>query len=520
MKARRRWTLPFLTLLVLVLLVSAGGRTPALDAIAGDELSPVATFDDAATATPSVTPSPTPTPSATPIPSPSSTTPPSPTAVQSCRVLAVGCAARVATGATRINVRATPSLSGTIVGTVAAGVVGTIIDGPRSASGYTWWRVAYPGVTGWSAGSLLTPAGPPPTATATRTPTATRTSTATRTPTATATWTPTATPTLAPWETPPTSTPTATHSPTRMPTPTAAGRACTTLAIGCTARITTGTAVSVRSSASTGGTLLLSLPAGETVAVVGGSTVRAGVTWWQVRSGGVYGWVVASRLALAGGSPTLAVTGGSAAISITRGPAGSGQIAITIDCGGARGYAEEMLDVLADRGVHATFFVTGEWAQANPDLIVRMAEEGHLIANHSFSHRSFTSTASSATYPPATSTLQRQAELTTTDAVVQQIAGVSTAPWFRAPYGEVNASVFADIGAIGYRYSFHWSCDSFGWNGYTATQVYNRCGPTQTAGAIVMLHAAASGDAGALGRLIDTYRARGLEPVTLAAWYP
>ena len=49
-------------------------------------------------------------------------------------------------------------------------------------------------------------------------------------------------------------------------------------------------------------------------------------------------------------------------------------------------YTEQLLDGLKERGVKATFFVTGEHAALHPDIIRRMSEEGHLIGNHTYTH--------------------------------------------------------------------------------------------------------------------------------------
>ncbi|MDE6518500.1 MAG: polysaccharide deacetylase family protein, partial [Acetatifactor sp.] len=62
------------------------------------------------------------------------------------------------------------------------------------------------------------------------------------------------------------------------------------------------------------------------------------------------------------------------------------RIAITFDDGPHPRYTEQLLDGLKERGVHATFFVTGEHAELHPDIIKRMQEEGHLIGNHTYSH--------------------------------------------------------------------------------------------------------------------------------------
>ena len=71
-----------------------------------------------------------------------------------------------------------------------------------------------------------------------------------------------------------------------------------------------------------------------------------------------------------------------------------GAIALTFDTeiprgGEARQTVNEILDVLAQEHVRTTFFVVGTWARANPEVLRRIADEGHEIANHSFDHRAF-----------------------------------------------------------------------------------------------------------------------------------
>ena len=49
-------------------------------------------------------------------------------------------------------------------------------------------------------------------------------------------------------------------------------------------------------------------------------------------------------------------------------------------------YMEQLLDRSKERGVVATFFVTGEHAELHPDIIERMVDEGHIIGNRTYSH--------------------------------------------------------------------------------------------------------------------------------------
>ena len=70
-------------------------------------------------------------------------------------------------------------------------------------------------------------------------------------------------------------------------------------------------------------------------------------------------------------------------------------VALTFDDGPVQGTAE-LLDVLAEKGAKATFFVVGSNAAAQPDLLARMVEEGHVVGNHTEDHPDLTKLDSSA----------------------------------------------------------------------------------------------------------------------------
>ena len=66
---------------------------------------------------------------------------------------------------------------------------------------------------------------------------------------------------------------------------------------------------------------------------------------------------------------------------------GRNQIALTINVDWGEEYLPGMLKIMEERGVKATFFVTGQWAMKNKDLLKTMAEKGHEIGNHIYSHQ-------------------------------------------------------------------------------------------------------------------------------------
>ncbi|CAM5347105.1 Polysaccharide deacetylase family protein OS=Streptomyces tendae OX=1932 GN=GUR47_03805 PE=4 SV=1 [Streptomyces tendae] len=68
-------------------------------------------------------------------------------------------------------------------------------------------------------------------------------------------------------------------------------------------------------------------------------------------------------------------------------------LVLTFDDGPHPEYTPEILDTLAKYEVRATFFVCGEMADYNGDLLTRMADEGHTVGNHTWSHPLLTSSA-------------------------------------------------------------------------------------------------------------------------------
>ena len=62
-------------------------------------------------------------------------------------------------------------------------------------------------------------------------------------------------------------------------------------------------------------------------------------------------------------------------------------IALTFDQGYENGYTTPILDTLKEKGVRAVFFLTGHYVRSQPELVQRMIDEGHILGNHSDSHK-------------------------------------------------------------------------------------------------------------------------------------
>lgn len=124
------------------------------------------------------------------------------------------------------------------------------------------------------------------------------------------------------------------------------------------------------------------------------------------------------------------------------------KIAITFDDGPHPSYTEQLLDGLKERGVVATFFVTGEHAQLHPDIIRRMQEEGHLIGNHTYSHIQLTR---------ANREVFKE-ELIKTNEILKNITGEEV-QYVRPPYGSWDKSFEKELNM----FPVLWTVDPLDW---------------------------------------------------------
>jgi len=198
---------------------------------------------------------------------------------------------------------------------------------------------------------------------------------------------------------------------------------------------------------------------------------------------------------------------GSPALVIRKGDAGRKIVAFSFDAGADAGFASQILDTLAANGIHASFGMTGRWAERYPELLQRIVREGHHLINHTYDHASMTGATTKTT--PLTRE-QRWEELDRTEAIIMQLTGATTKPYFRPPYGAYDASVNEDVGGRGYAYNVLWTVDSRGWMGATVGAIIQRCLEKAEPGAIYVFHVgSASQDGPALQAVIDGLRAQG-----------
>jgi peptidoglycan/xylan/chitin deacetylase (PgdA/CDA1 family) len=194
---------------------------------------------------------------------------------------------------------------------------------------------------------------------------------------------------------------------------------------------------------------------------------------------------------------------------VLRGPADRPYVSLVINAGSGYPPAEELLDILAARGVKTTFFLMGWWAEKNPDLVRRIHAEGHEIASHGYREYDLTLVSDAAV----------RADLEHAEAVLSGITGITTRPLWSPSAGYRDARVRSIAAGLGYR-PILWTQDSGDWReDATANGVLRQALAGAVPGAIIVMHLDSpqrrAATAAILGTLIDTLRARGLEPVTI-----
>ncbi len=210
---------------------------------------------------------------------------------------------------------------------------------------------------------------------------------------------------------------------------------------------------------------------------------------------------------------------------IRRGGETPGKIALTFDDGPSPDWTPKILDILKEKGVHATFFIIGENGAAHPRLVQRILAEGHDLGNHTFTHPNLGETPDSVA----------GVEINATQRLIEALTGRSTR-LFRPPYfGDAEPTSAQEIAPmevaekLGYL-TVGLKIDPDDWQKPAADQIVERVLAQATdpdpekRGQIVLLHDAGgdrSSTVEALPKVIDALRAKGLEFATvsdLAKW--
>jgi polysaccharide deacetylase family sporulation protein PdaB len=192
---------------------------------------------------------------------------------------------------------------------------------------------------------------------------------------------------------------------------------------------------------------------------------------------------------------------------IYMGDASKKRIALTFDDGPEDTYTPQILEILRQKGVKATFFVVGKMAKEYPEQLKQIHSEGHAIGNHTWDH----------SHLPELTDQQLNENIESTTAEIEKITGVKP-DLFRPPFGEIEDRQAALLNKQGYR-SIMWTADTKDWNGASAEEIVSSVKQNASPGVIVLQHNYhVEGDfetVKALPEIIDELHAQGYEFVTV-----
>ncbi|MNH91177.1 Peptidoglycan-N-acetylglucosamine deacetylase [compost metagenome] len=151
-------------------------------------------------------------------------------------------------------------------------------------------------------------------------------------------------------------------------------------------------------------------------------------------------------------------------------------VALTFDDGPDAKYTPQVLDILAENKVKATFFVVGKQVSVHAEVLQQIHDAGHAIGNHSWGHPNMSKMSSAAFIE----------EVEKTNQVIKDVLGSGT-PLFRAPYGATSKELIQTLKTNGYNL-INWNVDTRDWDGTSSDQIVLKVKQQTKAGGIILMH--------------------------------
>lgn len=178
------------------------------------------------------------------------------------------------------------------------------------------------------------------------------------------------------------------------------------------------------------------------------------------------------------------------------------KIYLTFDAGYENGCTPQILDALKKHHVPAAFFVVGTYIEKEPDLIKRMYDEGHIVANHTYHHPDMSQISSVNDF---------LAELNQTEELYFEVTGQPMLKFYRPPQGIYNENNLIMAKDLGY-HTFFWSVAYVDWmqdQQPTHQEAFDKLLKRIHPGAIVLLHTTSKTNAEILDELLTKWKEMG-----------
>jgi polysaccharide deacetylase family sporulation protein PdaB len=180
------------------------------------------------------------------------------------------------------------------------------------------------------------------------------------------------------------------------------------------------------------------------------------------------------------------------------------RVAISFDATWGADQTEKLLQILRINKVRTTFFLCGLWIEKYPELVKRIAIEGHELGNHSYTH------------PHMNNLTERDIthEIMRTHNQIKELTGQNPT-LFRPPFGEYSNKVIEAAKACGYS-TIIWDVDSLDWKDLTARAMLERILRQVKPGSIILFHNAGKHTPETVTQLLPALRDRGFPIVPIS----
>jgi len=180
------------------------------------------------------------------------------------------------------------------------------------------------------------------------------------------------------------------------------------------------------------------------------------------------------------------------------------KVSLTINCAWNADDIDNILETLNKYNVKITFFMVGDWVEKYTDAAKKIYENGHELANHSYSH-------------PHVNNLSKEeniSQINKCSELIKQITG-SPSVLYRGQYGEYNNTVIEAAEETNHT-TIQWSIDSLDYKSLTGEQMWERIGPKLENGSIILMHNGTENTALSLDMIISNIKEKGYEIVPVS----
>lgn len=179
-------------------------------------------------------------------------------------------------------------------------------------------------------------------------------------------------------------------------------------------------------------------------------------------------------------------------------------VSLTFDAAWGNEDTQQLIDILNQYGVRATFFLVGSWVDKYPESVKALYDAGMEIGNHSDTHA----------HMAKLSEKEIMNEVSLCNSKIENLTG-GTVELFRCPYGEYDDEVITSVNNMG-MYPIQWNVDSLDWKELSAQDIYKRITSNVEPGSIILFHNAALHTPEALPDIIEYLLSEGYDIVPVS----